>query len=102
MTDERSIPPMPEGARDGATEAWVATPGWSVELLTPSGDFIALPVTAVRIVAAMGGAALMVDDVQVSTDAGTQVLDMDRSRLHRALRPRVTTKVKGPRCVAGG
>lgn len=77
MSDKHHMQPEPEGSRVGATEAWVATPGWSVELLTHAGDFIALPVTAARIVAAMGGAALVVDDVQVTTDAGTEVLDME-------------------------
>lgn len=77
MNDKHSIPPLPDGARDGATEAWVPTPGWSVELITPAGEFTTYPVTAIRIVATMGGAALVVDDVQVTTGAGAEVLDAD-------------------------
>ncbi|MFZ1488873.1 MAG: hypothetical protein WAS51_02950 [Ilumatobacteraceae bacterium] len=76
MSERIHMQPEPEGSRIGATEAWVPTPGWSVELLSHAGDFVALPVTAIRVLAVMGGGTLVVDGAQVTTDAGTEVLDI--------------------------
>lgn len=67
--------PMPEDARYGGTEAWVATPGWTVELISPEG-FRTLDVVAVRLVVCMGGASLVVDEVKV-IDGGQEYLLAD-------------------------
>ena len=73
MTD---MQPLPDGWNIGAKDGWVATPGWSAEVVGPE-DVTTLPLVAVELIACMGGGSLVIGGARVLHDgAATDTEDL--------------------------